>query len=64
MDWGGPISDSDRNQVILPEVNRPTITEDELQNLQETYTLDRIIASEYHAVDLYVELVHRVSALC
>ena len=65
VDWNEPIPDSDDNdQVVLPIINRPsTISEEEADRLQQEYTIDRIVSSEYHATDLYVQLVDHVASL-
>ena len=61
--WGEPIPNSDdQSRVVLPEVTTP-ICDHEVQCLRKIYSLDRIISSEYHAADLYVELVQRIYTL-
>ena len=65
MDWEGPIPNSDDNvQVDVPTIDRPQlINEEQLEYLQQIYTLDRIISSDYHAADLYIELVDYIMSL-
>ena len=65
MDWNEPIPDSDDGeQVDVPIINRPpTVSEMEAERLLRLYTLDRIVTSEYHATDLYVELVDHVTLM-
>ena len=62
VDWNEPIPDSDDgDQVVLPIINQPsTISEEEAE---QEYTIDRIVSSEYHATDLYVQLVDHVASL-
>ena len=64
MDWNEPIPNSDDSeQVDVPIINRPpTVPETEAERLLQVYTVDRIVSSEYHAVDLYVELVDHVTS--
>ena len=62
VDWTEPIPDSDDSeQVHVSEVDRPvSISDDELEHLRQLYTLDKIISSDYHASDLYIDLLARV----
>ena len=62
IDWNEPIPDSDDSeQADIPIVNQPScILSEEADRLQQEYTVDRIVSSEYHATDLYVQLVDHV----
>ena len=59
VDWNESIPDSDDSeQEDVPIISRPpTVSEMEAECLLQVYTVDRIVSSEYHAADLYVELI-------
>ena len=57
IDWEGPVpASNDLEQVEVPDISTPSfINNTDLDNLTTTYTLEAIIASDSHAVDLYVQ---------
>ena len=59
IDWSGLIAESGENDITVPELITP-ITDDVVTQLQQ-YTLDRILSSDFYAVDLYCEIVEHVS---
>ena len=61
--WGESIPDSDDNeQVTVPEIRVPSfITDTQLGNLQRFYTLDRILSSDCHAVEMFIQLLGQVN---
>lgn len=62
IDWSGPISESDEDNITIPELNSP-VSDDEIARLEQLYTIDRILSSDFHAVDLYCEIVEQIIAV-
>ena len=64
VDWREPIPDCDDfEQVNVPVINTPsTINEAAVEHLQRMYPIERIVSSDYHAADLFAELVNHVSS--
>ena len=48
----------------MHEIGIPSfISDEEFTRIQGTYTLERILSSDCHAVDLYTQLLNEVIAL-
>ena len=60
MDWNKPVPDSDDSeQVDVPIINRPLmVSEMDVECLLQVYN-----CFQYHAVDLYVELVDHETSM-
>ena len=65
VDWREPIPDCDEFEQVklnVPVINRPsTINEAAVENLQRMYPMERTFSSNYHAADLFAELVNHVT---
>lgn len=62
VDWNGPLPDSDDfQQVEVPLIpSPPNISKALLTRITGTFTLEYTLSSQYHAVDVYVQLLELV----